>query len=319
MTNLAVRERRAPWIGIGVAGEWDDYREALRDSQLDFEVRQERLYWKRMGEEFSPGYTLTYDEGVDMFANVRDVDDRCLGVVSPQYGVVQNADAFRLLQPFTEAGGVITNAGMTQQGLCFMVLRMQNHEILGDAYDFDVMCCNSFNARFPLSLIMVPMRIVCQNMYRKLMGKNDGLLHLRHGSQADARLSAATAATAAVGSYMSAFGLTLQQAHAHALTSADITSLVAALFPYPKPGGAREEMSRARVDERREEFMDRYYGAEDNLKFHGTGMGIINAYYDYLSHRDPGKNMPGDWNHRRLSGLVSGNDIKTDVLRRCHA
>lgn len=314
--EIATRERKAPWFGIGVRGEWDDYREALRDSQLDFHVRQETLYWQRKGDEFSPGYTMVYNEPVDMRANVRDTDDMCLGVVSPQYGVIQNEDAFRLLQPFCEAGGIITNAGMTQQGLVFMVLHMRNREIMGDEYDFDVMCVNSFNTKYPLSLIMVPLRITCQNMYRRLMGSHDGLLNLRHGSNADNRLKAAMTATAMVGEYMSAFGLTLEKANAHVLSDSEVVSLVNLIFPYPKPGGMREEMARARVEANREEFMAVYYDAPDNRKFHNTGMGVINAYYDFLSHRDPGKNMPGSWEHRRLSNLVAGNGIKAEVLRR---
>ena len=311
-TEIITRdERRAPWLGIGVQGEWDDYRDALRASELDFEVRQERLFWNK---QIGPG--LVMEEPVEMFANVRNTDNQTLGLVSPNYGIIQNEDAFRLLQPFTEAGGIITNAGMTQQGLCFMVLRMRNEDVLGDAYDFDVMCCNSFNTKFPLSLMMVPLRIICQNMYRQLMGKNDGLLHLRHGANADDRLKAASLAMAAVTSYISAFGLTLQQAYAHALSDKQVANTVALLFPYPKPGGPREESSRERVDAKREEFMAKYYDAPDNHRFHNTGMGVINAYYDYISHRDPGKNMPGEWEHRRLSGIVAGTGIKTNVIQR---
>lgn len=312
-TEIVVQEdnRRAPWLGIGVQGEWDDYREALAAAGLDFNVRQEQLFWNRQAK---PG--VVFEEQVEMFANVRDTDDETLGLVSPNYGIIQNEDAFRLLQPFTEAGGIITNAGMTQQGLCFMVLRMRNKDVLGDAYDFDVMCCNSFNTKFPLSLMMVPLRIICQNMYRQLMGKNDGLLHLRHGSNADDRLKAASLAMAAVTSYISAFDLTLQQAYSHALSDKQVANTVALLFPYPKPGGPREENSRERVDAKREEFMTRYYDAPDNQRFHNTGMGVINAYYDYISHRDPGKNMPGEWEHRRLSGIVAGNGIKTNVIQK---
>ena len=74
-------------------------------------------------------------------------------------------------------------------------------------------------------------------------------------------------------------------------------------------------MSKERVDQIRQEFMDVYYNAPDNQKFHGTSMGFVNAYYDYLSHRNPTKLMPGNWSHRRLSGLVSGNDVKTKLFK----
>lgn len=313
MTNgiTTLNPRQAPWCGIGVKGEWDDYRDALAASQLDFEVSQEQLFWERQ-----LGAGISINESAPLYANVRNTDSKALGYVSNQYGVVQNRDAFRLLEPFTQAGGVITNAGMTEQGLCFMVLRMRNAEFLGDEYEFDVMCCNSFNTAFPLSLVMVPTRIICQNMYRKMMGNHDMLLSLRHGSNAEHRLKAASAAVGAIGTYVNGFGLTLERARHNRLSGTQTMDLVKILFPYPKPGGPREATSRERIDTMRTEFITRYYEADDNKKFHGTGLGFLNAYYDYLSHRDPGKNMPGSWEDRRLSGLVSGNDIKMKLIER---
>lgn len=307
-------QRQAPWCGIGVKGEWDDYRDALAASQLDFGVSQEQLFWER-----DLGSGISINEPAPMFANVRDIDKKALGYVSNQYGVVQNRDAFALLEPFTKAGGIITNAGMTEQGLCFMVLRMRNAQFLGDDYNFDVMCCNSFNTMFPLSLIMVPTRIICQNMYRRLMGNHDSLLTLRHCSNADNRLKMASAAVGTIGSYVNAFGLSLERAQHKRLLQSETMDLVELLFPYPKPGGAREQTSRERVDYLRGEFMDKYYDAPDNRKFHGTGMGFLNAYYDFLSHRDPGKNMPGSWEDRRLSGLVSGTVVKDKLVKKAMA
>lgn len=310
--------RDAPWCGIGVKGQWTDYREALSAAQLDFNVvpREAKV------EIFDPNGTgfgtciTTYETVPGVQVNLREGDNRILGCVSSQYGIIQNHEAFELLKPFTDAGGVITNAGMTEQGLVFMVLRMRQANILGDDWDFDVMCCNSFNGGFPCSLIMVPTRIICQNMYRKLMGNNDSLLHVRHGRYAPDRIRAAQKATAEVLSFQQAFENTLQLADSTLLYADDIKNiLLPMLFPYPKPGGDREVTYRAKVDMLREEFMDRYYDAPDNKKYHGKSMGFINAYYDYLSHRTPTKNMPGSWEDRRLSGLVSGNDIKTKVIK----
>lgn len=311
------RTREAPWLGIGVSGEWDDYREALRAAELDFEVEQKQLYWNRdsyaMGS--GTGMPITISEPAPMFANVRKTDGRLLGCVTPQYHVVQNIDAFKILEPLTAAGGIITHAGMTEQGLVFMVMRMGSNLVLGDFYEFDVMCCNSFNTRFPLSLVMTPMRIICQNMYRKLMGGRDCLLRVRHMSKAPDRLKMAARAVGGIGSYMTAFGLTLEQARSNRISAPQLKDMVEYLFPYPKPGGERELMSRERIDAMRTEFVEKYYNASDNVKFHGTGMGFLNAYFDYLTHRDPGKVMPGSWDDRRFSQLVAGDVVKTRLIQ----
>ena len=179
------------------------------------------------------------------------------------------------------------------------------------------MCCNSFNTRFPLSLMMVPTRIICQNMYRKLMGNNDMLLHIRHGSRADSRMAAAKSAVGLIDGYIGMFGGKLLSAENKQMSDQDVWNMLQILFPYPKPGGKYEQTSRDKVDLMREDFYNGCYLAPDNKKFVGTGMGFLNAYYDWLSHRDPGKAMPGSWADRRLSGLVSGNDIKVRLIEKC--
>lgn len=316
--TLVNRQREAPWIGIGVSGQWSDYREALYDAQLGYEVEaKEAKVEIDISTPGSPWITpVRYDTVPGVQVNMVKDSDRILGCVSSQYGIVQNEQAFSLLEPFTQLGGIITNAGMTEQGLVFMVLRMRKEMISGEEWNFDVMCTNSFNGSFPCALMMVPTRIICQNMYRKLMGgSSDSLLHIRHGSMAQQRLTAASKVTGNVMNYVSAFGATLGMARNKSLAARDIQhDLLPMIFPYPKPGD-RYETYKAKVDLLRDEFMSMYYDAPDNRRYHGTGLGFINAYYDYLSHRDPAKCMPGSWEDRRLSGLVSGNDVKVSAIK----
>lgn len=309
------RQRTAPWIGIGASGSWTDYREALEAADIDFDVYNDKAHvWLPdiPGDADGPVYAADVP---GIMVNIRKDDNRILGVVSEQYRIVQNEEAFSLLEPFTQAGGIITNAGMTEQGLCFMVLRMRNESILGDDYEFDVLCTNSFNARYPLALIMTPLRIICQNMYRQLMGKHDSMLNVRHLSYAQNKLTAAQTVTQNMLAYSSMFGDSLENLYHTDLPARRLEHVVEMLFPYPKPGGKREQTSIARVDMQRREFMDVYYDAQDNQKFHGSALGFVNAYYDYLSHRDPGKNMPGSWADRRFSNLVSGDAVNQKVLK----
>lgn len=317
MTEIitAAPKRQAPWIGIGKSGEWTDYHEALADAGLDFTVAPKRA--KVEQQELLDPDVVYFEDVPNTIVNIREQDNKILGVVSDNYAIVQNADAFSLLDPFTKAGGVIKHAGMTEQGLVFMVLHIRKENMLGDDWDFDVMCTNSFNGGFPLALIMVPTRIICQNMYRKLMGNNDALLHVRHGAHANHRLTAATTATSGIMGYISAFGHTLELAQSKTYSHGDVEKwLLPVLFPYPKEGGVRELTFKAKADELRTEFMDRYYDAADNRKYHGTALGFLNAYYDYLSHHDPSKNMPGSWTDRRLSGLINGNDVKDKLIKK---
>ena len=319
MTSI-VRRREAPWIGIGVKGEWHDPMDAMEDAHLNFQVSSQDAYWEK--PEVPLAYIANHKmvfcqpERIPIKVNVRTSDNMALGYVTEGYRIIQNESAFKLLEPFCTAGGVITNAGMTEQGLCFMVLRMIDKEIFGDRYDFDVMCVNSFNGKFNLGLIVTPMRIICQNMYRKI-AKNDSILRLTHKTNAEDRLRAASASVGLVNSYINGFEDGIEKAVNKQLTQSMTDEIIEMLFPYPKPGGAYEVTYRAKVDRQREEFSEEYMKAGDNLKYIGTGMGVINAYFDWLSHHDPVKNMGGSWDHRRLSGLVSGAAVDKKVINAC--
>lgn len=306
MSNAITNNRVAPWLGIGVQGEWDNSFEALRDAQLDFDVRQERLFWQRDDQG------IIYNEIAPMFANVRNTDDRLLGCVTLQYKIIQNRDAFSLIDPFLQTGGIITNVGMTEDGLCFMVARIQVARTIGmEPYEINLMATNSFNTKYPCQIIMTPIRIYCQNMYRKLV--NDRVFLAKHTLAANDRLRAIAQGNA-VEKKVLAFQNVIECYQGKHMSKLQLESLVAILFPYPKEG-PREITYRAKVDEQRERFVDQYFDAPDNRKHQDTAFGFVNAYFDYLSHRSASRDTSMAWADRRLSGLVSGNDVNQSALR----
>lgn len=309
MSNAITNNRVAPWLGIGVQGEWDNSFEALRDAQLDFDVRQEKLYWMREDKEM-PQYV--YNEVAPMFANVRNTDDKLLGCVTPQYKIIQNCDAFSLIDPFLQTGGIITNVGMTEDGLCFMVARIQVARSIGmEPYEINLMATNSFNTKYPCQIIMTPIRIYCQNMYRKLV--NDRVFLAKHTLTANDRLRAIAQGNA-VEKKVLAFQNVIESYQGKHMSKLQLESLIAILFPYPKEG-PREITYRAKVDEQRERFLNQYFDAPDNRKHQDTAFGFVNAYFDYLSHRSASRDTSMAWADRRLSGLVSGNDVNQTALR----
>lgn len=306
---IATGNRVAPWLGIGVQGQWDNSAEALHAAGLDFDVRQEELFWQRVDKEL-PQYV--YNERVPMFANIRNTDDRLLGCVTPQYKIIQNRDAFSLIDPFLGTGGVITNVGMTEDGLCFMVARMQVERTIGnEPYEINLMLTNSFNTKYPCQIIMTPVRIYCQNMYRKLV--NDRIFLAKHTTAADGRLQAIAQGNA-VEKKVLAFSNIIETYQGKHMSARQLETLIAMLFPYPKEGGPREVTYRLKADEARQRFKDVYFDASDNRKHQDTAFGFVNAYFDYLSHRPSTRNSNAAWADRRLSGMVSGLDIDTKAL-----
>ena len=254
--------RVAPWLGIGVQGQWDNSAEALHAAAMDFDVRQEELFWWREDQG------AVYAEKAPMFANVRDDDDRLLGCVTPQYKIIQNRDAFSLIDPF-------------------------------------------LGTKYPCQIIMTPIRIYCQNMYRKLV--NDRIFLAKHTTAADGRLQAIAQGNA-VEKKVLAFSNIIDTYQGKHMSARQLEALIAMLFPYPKEGGPREVTYRLKADEARQRFKDVYFDAPDNRKHQDTAFGFVNAYFDYLSHRPSTRNSNVAWADRRLSGMVSGLDIDTKAL-----
>lgn len=308
MSNTITQPNRvAPWLGIGVQGQWYSSAEALAFSELDFDVKQEKLFWQR------DDHGIVYNEVAPMYANVRNTDDKLLGCVTPQYRVIQNRDAFSLIDPFIQGNnGIITNVGMTEDGLAFMVARVQvEREIGGEPYEINLMVTNSFNTKYPCQIIMVPIRIYCQNMYRKLV--NDRVFLAKHTATANERLIAIAQGNA-VEKKVLAFQNVIECYQGKHMSHRQLEALIAMLFPYPKEG-PRELTFRMKVDEQRERFIDQYYDAPDNKIHHDNAFGFVNAYFDYLSHRPASRDTSTSWSDRRLSGLVSGLDVNQGALK----
>lgn len=85
--------REAPWHGLGTRVEAAlDSREALEKSGLDWKVIQKPI----MTSAFEPIHGFK--------ANIRDKDNKVLGVVSDRYKVIQNSEAFAFTDTLLSEG-----------------------------------------------------------------------------------------------------------------------------------------------------------------------------------------------------------------------
>lgn len=305
-----IQGRQAPWIGVGTAGQWDNIDEALRDSGLDFEVALRDAIC--LTNPSSP----IYKRIPNINATIRKDTEDILGSVSNYYGIVQNKDAFSLMQPFCNVGAVIEHAGMTTQGMCFMVAKMSNNTILGDNFDYYICAMNSFNAKFPLALFITPVRVICQNMFKGLMKGNENVIKVKHGFNVHSRLLEANDCITFTTNFMTGLDENIKRLNT---ISFDPMVGVEILFPTPDKNSLRYETSKIRVEEERDNFIDKYYLASDNQDFMDTSYGFLNAYFDYLSHRPAARETGVDWSERRLTGLMSGVALNTKLLRATHA
>ena len=302
-TAIVPRKREVPWIGVGISGEWDNTSEPLYESELNFTVRQSAAY-DRYGNEL-PGVMVNHNE----------TTGEILGVTSDQYGVVQNRDAFSLLDPFCCAGGVIEHVGMTVNGMCFMIMRIPGMAFGFEGDDFELYVCamNSFNGKFPLAIIITPIRVYCQNMFRKLMKKGDTVLMIKHGRFAKERMLSASAASSLLLDYRMDFESTLLTNSMLHRTASKLDEFVERMMPLVPTERPRAQLSNDRIEAQRADFIKNYYHAPDNEKYEGTRLGILNAYYDWITHHIPSR-ASENFNDVRLGNMMNGTAVSRKLI-----
>lgn len=301
---ISSRTRQAPWIGVGITGQWDSVPDALKAADLDFEVVSE------------PAYTDDHVMLTGICANRIVGTGEILGVVSDsRYGIVQNVDAFSLLNPFLGMGGVIEHVGMTDEGMVFMVMRLSTFNSLGNEYELYVCAMNSFNAKFPLAVIVTPVRVICQNMFRKLVKSGDSVIQIKHGKFAKERVLSIAAATTWIDDYTTEFRSALGEANMTVRTGEDIDHFIEVMFPEVPNDDKHPNASKSneRILAMRDEFYSEYYCAPDNNDFSGTRLGLINAYYDWIGHHIPLRHGPM-FEASRLGKMINGSAINPKLL-----
>lgn len=305
MPTTTSRPRLLPWVGTGTTGSWDNSVDALEDSGMTYLVEQVNA-WDDKGNKV-PGVLVNRKVGTN----------EIMGVTSDQYGVVQNVEAFSLLDPFCKAGGVIEHAGMTTAGMCFMVMRVPSMAFgfRGDGFELYVCAMNSFNTRFPLALIITPVRVYCQNMFRKLMRRGDTALLIKHGRFASDRILSASKASSLLLDYKEDFTSELSSCWNEERTLSDAEHFIDAMFPLVPvgPKHPRAKTSNERIKEMREEFFHDYYHAPDNADYVGTKLGLVNAYYDWTTHHVPVR-ASSSFEDIRLGNLMSGTAISRKLI-----
>lgn len=139
--------RKPTWSGLGVSvANARSSTEALKMSGLDWRVYQQ---------------TMTADNGLPIAgykANIRDVDDQLLGVVTDKYQVVQNKEAFAFTDELLGHGVRYETAGMLQNGRKTWILAKlpQRYQMLGDWVDPFLVFYNSHDGSGSIKVALTP-------------------------------------------------------------------------------------------------------------------------------------------------------------------
>ncbi len=182
-----------PWHGLGNPLSDDgvkDWRKACVEAGLDWAVALAPL---EVGPSDAPASSI--GQIVDHRAAIRCSDGAILGVVGPDYTVLQNQDAFQWFEPILESGlAEFEAAGSLRGGSRVWALAkigLQADIALGDPVKRYLLLSHAHDGTLCVRVGFTDVRVVCMNTLRMAHDSAASqLIRIRHTSQVKENLEA---------------------------------------------------------------------------------------------------------------------------------
>lgn len=269
-------DRTTTWHAIGKSvQECKDMEQVLRASSLDYEV-QKRPVWM--------GSTAGRVQIPNRFVTVRTTDDHPYDVVSDKFEVIQNRDAFDFVNYMGEDLS-FEKAGETANGMVYIIGKLPDVDILGDKFTPHVIFRNGFNGKIKITAAITPLRLVCQNQFNFAFKDAANAITIRHVRNAEAKLAEARETLKMCADYMDRINTMAEHFAAMKISGPKMERVVNYLFPIPEDTDINP-FKRKNLENQRAAFL-KAHEAEDNQNFKGTAWGLINAYTDFITHKEP--------------------------------
>lgn len=269
-------ERTATWSKVGKSVEGcKDMEQVLKASGLDYEVSKQPVYnWDSQG---------FYKKIPNRFVTARE-DGHTYDVVSDKFEIIQNRDAFDFVN-FMGDELSFEKAGETANGMVYIIGKLPEVNILGDAFTPYVLFRNGFNGKVKITAAISPLRMVCQNQFNFAFKNAENTVTIRHVRNAESKLIEARETLKMCADYMSELNSLAESLATMKISKGRMEKITEMLFPLPDDTRINP-FKRRTLEEARSAFL-KAHEHEDNRNFRGTAWGLVNAYTDFVTHKEP--------------------------------
>ncbi len=268
--------RDKPWHGLGTqVSHALSSMEALAASGLDWKVIQKPIITE-------DGITI---EGYK--ANVRDIDDKILGVVTDRYKVVQNEEAFAFTDDLLGSGIRYETAGSLQEGRkTWMLAKLPNEYImLGDRISPYLVFSNTHDGGGAIRVAMTPIRVVCQNTLNLALSTATRAWSTIHTGDIRSKLDDAKQTIFMAERYMDSLGKEFETLNKIRLSDNKVIEFINLLLPLDDTNTtAIQERNVIRL---RDDMKSRYFDAPDLTDVGRNAYRFVNAVSDFATHSKP--------------------------------
>lgn len=286
--------RKAPWHGLGVSvEEAPKSKEALRLSGLDWKVIQGDIY------------TDTGKKIENVKANIRDYDEKVLGVVSDKYQIIQNEDAFSFTDALLEEGVRYETAGSLAGGkLIWLLARLpEKYLINGDEIAPYLVFFNSHDGSSAVRVALTPIRVVCQNTLNLALATAKRSWGIRHTGDINGKLHEAQETLFKSEKYMLELGRSFDRLNKIKLSDSKVKQFIETLYPIDASMSNLQMQNGIKLQK---ELERRYFESPDLQHVGKTGYRFINAVSDMVTHAKPLRETR-NYQERLFRKTVEGN------------
>lgn len=268
--------RKKPWHGLGVqVQEAPESKDALRLAGLDWKVYQREVYT---------------DSGIKIEgyrANVRNTDNKVLGVVIERYKIVQNEEAFSFTDALLGKGVRYETAGSLQEGKkVWLLARLPKEYIIsGEQISPYLVFSNSHDGSAAVRVAVTPIRVVCNNTLNLALSTAKRSWAMVHTGNIKGKIHEAQETLFMAENYMSKLGKEFEELKRQKLSERQVKEYIELLLPLEKTSSL---VTAKNVKKLRDDLRARYYDAPDLQDVGGNNAyRFINAVSDFATHNEP--------------------------------
>ena len=268
--------RKKPWHGLGVqVQEAPESKDALRLAGLDWKIYQREVYT---------------DSGIKIEgyrANVRNTDNKVLGVVTERYKIVQNEEAFSFTDALLGKGVRYETAGSLQEGKkVWLLARLPKEYIIsGEQISPYLVFSNSHDGSAAVRVAVTPIRVVCNNTLNLALSTAKRSWAMVHTGNIKGKIHEAQETLFMAENYMSKLGKEFEELKRQKLSERQVKEYIELLLPLEKTSSL---VTAKNVKKLRDDLRARYYDAPDLQDVGGNNAyRFINAVSDFATHNEP--------------------------------
>lgn len=290
-TNEDGSSRNVPWHGLGTeVKQAPTSKEAIKLAGLDWNVVSTPVY---ANNQVIEGYK----------ANIRDVDNKCLGIVGERYKIIQNSQAFEFTDKMLGEGVTYETAGSLLGGKrIWLLAKLPETKILDEQIVPYMVFTNGHDGFYSVKAALTPVRVVCQNTLNFALNSAPRSWSMRHVGDIDAKVYEAQRALNLASNYMTELSNTADVLANTKISEEEAAKVIEEVFPIKETDTERKVQS---VEDARRKFQYCIL-APDIAQYAGTAYQLAQAATDFANHVRPSR-MTSDYQERNFMKTLDGN------------